>query len=235
VSPPIETTSPPRISVIIPVLNEEETISDCLMPLGTQDVEVVVVDGGSKDRTRSLVDAAGFAELITADAGRALQMNAGARAAKGDVLLFLHADCKLPENWIELVGGAVSDPEVVGGRFRLGISENTLSFRLIAFFSTLRSRILGITYGDQAIFVRRYVFESVGGFPLRRIFEDSELCEVICRRGRFLLVEGAVVSSSRRWRACGIWRTVFRMWMLRVLYTFCVSDDRLSRWYRNVR
>jgi rSAM/selenodomain-associated transferase 2 len=231
------TLSPPRFSVIIPVLNEEEVISDCLNALQGQDLaEVIVVDGGSRDGTQCLVKDAGLAKLVTTEiSGRANQMNTGAAAAESDVFLFLHADCRLPDNWTELVEKALSDPEVVGGRFRLGISENALSFRLIAFFSTLRSRVLGITYGDQAIFVCRSVFEAVGGFPLRRIFEDSEFCDVICRRGRFVMVDGDVVSSSRRWRVWGIWRTVCKMWMLRILYTLSVSDGRLSSWYRNVR
>lgn len=230
-------TSPLQISVIIPVLNEEEVISDCLNDLrGQEFTEVIVVDGGSCDRTKCLVEKTGFAKLVTTEkCGRANQMNVGSAVAESDVFLFLHADCRLPDNWPDLVEEAISDPDVVGGRFRLGISENTLSFRLIAFFSTLRSRFLGITYGDQAIFSRRSAFESVGGFPLRQIFEDSEFCDVIRRLGQFVMLDGEVVSSSRRWRVWGIWRTVFKMWILRLLYTLSVSDDRLSRLYRNVR
>ncbi len=224
------------VSVIIPVLNEADVISECLGAFDNEDVDVLVVDAGSTDNTPSLVEASGVAELLVSDMkGRGCQMNAGAEAVVGSVLLFLHADCRLPEDWEKIVGEALADPEVVGGRFQLGISENTLSFRLIAFFSTLRSRVLKITYGDQAIFVRRSVFDSVGGFPDRRIFEDSELCDVLERRGRFVMLDAKVISSSRRWRAWGIWRTVFRMWLLRFLYTLSVSDERLSRWYRNIR
>ena len=224
------------VSVIIPVLNEAEVISECLDAFDNEGVDVLVVDGGSTDGTASIVEASGVAELLVADIkGRASQMNTGAEAAAGSVLLFLHADCRLPEDWRVKVGEALANPEVVGGRFQLGIAESTLSFRLIAFFSTLRSRVLKITYGDQAIFVRRSVFESVGGFPDRRIFEDSEFCDVLERRGRFVMLDAKVISSSRRWRAWGIWRTVFRMWVLRIMYTLSVSDERLSRWYRNVR
>ena len=225
------------VSVIIPVLNEAEVIAHCLSQFdGIENLQILVVDGGSDDSTADVVKRAGMGEWTVAHRpGRSHQMNAGAALATGPTLLFLHADCRLPSTWPSDVASALKSPEVVGGRFRLGISEDTLSFRLIAFFSTLRSRFLGITYGDQAIFVRRSVFDAVGGFPHRMIFEDSEFCDAVARQGRFALMDSSVVSSSRRWRASGVWRTVLRMWILRLLYTLSVSDERLSGMYRNVR
>ena len=225
------------ISVIVPVLNEAEVIADCLAQFEVHDdVQVLVVDGGSEDDTETIVKESTVGEWVTSEcAGRARQMNTGANQAAGQVFVFLHADCILPATWVSDVTSALTSSDTVGGRFRLGISEDTLSFRLIAFFSTLRSRLLGITYGDQAIFVRRVAFETVGGFPSRKIFEDSEFCDSISRHGRFVMVDTKVTSSSRRWRAWGVWRTVLRMWVLRVLYTLSVSDERLSRMYRNVR
>lgn len=231
------TTITPLITVIIPALDESEVIGDCLKQFeGLAGVEVLVVDGGSQDATPRLVREANVGELLTSDLqGRSYQMNTGASHARGSILLFLHADCLLPQSWLSDVRAALSDNEVLGGRFRLGISEHTLSFRLIAFFSTLRSRLLGITYGDQAIFVRNRVFEDVGGFPPRLIFEDSELCDDLVRKGRFVLTDSVVISSSRRWRECGVLWTVLRMWFLRLLYCLSVSDERLNRLYRNVR
>lgn len=226
-----------RVSVIIPVVNEAETIASCLAQFeGRQDVEVVVVDGGSTDGTQAAVEASGLARMVVSPrAGRAAQMNYGASVTRGEVLLFLHADTHLPPGGLGMIADSAADPDVVGGRFRLGLSEDTWTFRAIAFLSTLRSRYLGITYGDQGIFARRSAFDAVGGFPARQIFEDSEFCSALSRQGRFVMLDGCVRSSTRRWRKWGVWRTVARMWALRVLYIFSVSDDRLSRWYRDVR
>lgn len=226
-----------RISVVIPVLNEAASIGQCLVQFeGADGVEVLVVDGGSTDQTQAAVTASGIGRWIASpDAGRAAQMNFGARQASGEVLLFLHADTLLPEQGLTLIRQVMADAEVVGGRFQLGLSERTPAFRLIAFFSTLRSKYLGITYGDQAIFVRRVVFEAVGGYPPLKLFEDSEFCKAVARLGRFVMLNASVCSSTRRWRQWGIWRTVFWMWALRMLLVCSVSDERLSRWYRAVR
>jgi len=227
----------PDVSVVIPVLNEAETIDACLDQFDPDgSIEVLVVDGGSEDGTADRVQAHAKARLIRADAqGRAHQMNQGGREATGRVVLFLHSDCELPDAWEHDVRQVMDQQDVVGGRFRLAIADESLSFRLIAFFSTLRSRFLGITYGDQGIFVRKSVFDSVGGFPPRMIFEDSEFCDQIAKRGRFVMTKSAVKSSPRRWLAWGIWKTVFRMWYLRLLYACSVSDERLVRMYRHVR
>lgn len=195
-----------------------------------------MADGGSTDGTREAVCAHDLARLIVCeDAGRASQMNQGASAASGDVLLFLHADTCLPAGGLDLIAESLDDPEVVGGRFRLGLSEGGWPFRLIASLSTLRSRFLGITYGDQGIFVRRSAFEMLNGFPPIQIFEDSEFCSALSALGRFALLDARVCSSTRRWRRWGILRTVLWMWMLRILYLCSVPHRRLSRIYRDVR
>ena len=223
-----------RISVIIPVLNEEAVIGTCLAQFcGVEDVELIVVDGGSTDDTQRVVEARGGSQWIKVHkAGRALQMNAGAERATGDVFLFLHADTFLPSDGLRLIRDSLRVSGVVGGRFRLGLSEKTIGFRLVAFLSTLRSRYLGITYGDQGIYVRRETFNAVGGFPSRQLFEDSEFCSHVARVGKFVMLNARVCSSTRRWRKWGFVRTVVEMWALRVLYTFSVSDVTLSRWYR---
>ena len=223
-----------RISVIIPVLNEEVVIGACLAQFcGVEDVELIVVDGGSTDGTQKVVEARGGIQWMQVEkAGRAQQMNAGAERATGDVFLFLHADTFLPSDGLRLVRDSLRVPDVVGGRFRLGLSEDTIGFRLVALLSTLRSRYLGITYGDQGIYVRREIFHVVEGFPPLQLFEDSEFCSRVARVGKFVMLNARVCSSTRRWRRWGFVRTVVEMWVLRILYTFFVSDVTLRRWYR---
>jgi len=226
-----------QISVIMPVLNEEASVGSCLAQFqDVKDVELIVVDGGSSDRTQEVVEALEAVRWVEAsDTGRAIQMNVGAKEARGDVFLFLHADTFLPEDGIGLIRKSLDNAHVVGGRFQLGLSEKTPGFRLVAWFSTLRSRYLGITYGDQGIYVRREVFEAVGGFPQLWVFEDSEFCKCVKKLGKFVMVNAQVCSSTRRWRKWGIVRTVFWMWVLRLLYVCSVSDQTLSRWYRAAR
>ena len=227
----------PSISVIIPVLNESGTILRCLEQFhGVPDAEVVVVDGGSTDGTQDLVSDTGLTALVCSDRpGRAFQMNEGARESKGEILLFLHADTELPEDGLKMISSALEDPAVAGGRFRLGLDEEGWQFRLISKASTWRSRLLGITYGDQGIFCRSSVFRKVSGFPNLEIFEDSEFCDRVEQEGRFVLLAGSVCSSARRWRRSGVWVTIVWMWVLRVLFKLSVSDSRLRKWYRNVR
>ncbi len=226
-----------QISVIIPVLNEVASIQKCLDQFGKEDsIDVVVVDGGSTDGTPDLVFAAGIGRCVFSPTkGRASQMNWGAQHAVGDVLLFLHADTFLPPNGLSLIRDTMANQHVVGGRFELGLAEAGMGFRWIAYLSTLRSKLLGITYGDQGIFVRRDVFRSVGGYPMRDLFEDSEFCNVVKKCGKFVMLPAQVCSSTRRWRKWGVVRTVIWMWLLRVMFVCGVSDKTLSRWYRSVR
>ena len=226
-----------QISVIIPVLNEAESIQKCLEQFYQEDViDVVVVDGGSTDGTPDKVVSAGVGRCVSSPKpGRASQMNFGAEKAVGDVFLFLHADTFLPPNGLALIREVMAKQHVVGGRFELGLAEKRLGFRLIAYLSTLRSKFLGITYGDQGIFVRRDVFGAVGGYPALELFEDSEFCNVVKKCGQFVLLPAQVCSSTRRWQKWGVVRTVIWMWVLRVLFVCGISDKTLSQWYRAVR
>ena len=227
-----------RISVIIPVLNEAGTILHCLDPLvkGREAFEVIVADGGSTDGTIDLVRGVPGVRLILSNRpGRAAQMNAGARSAAGAVLLFLHADTRLPDDAAELVLRSLEDPGVVGGRFRLRVSGSRLIYFWIGLLSTWRSRFLNVTYGDQAIYAQRTAFEQVGGFPELPLFEDAEFCARLSRLGRFVMLRADAVTSARRWERCGVFRTILRMWMFKFLHSLSVPPERLARHYRNVR
>jgi len=189
------------------------------------------VDGGSTDTTAAV--AARFPEvrLLASPRGRARQMNAGARAARGDVLLFLHADTRLPDGALAAVEAAVGDPGVVGGRFDVRFDNPRPVFRMIAWFMNQRSRWSGISTGDQAIFVCREPFEALAGYPDIPLMEDVELCRRLKRRGQMAPLRLSVTTSARKWEREGAVRTILLMWALRLLYLAGVPPARLHRWY----
>jgi rSAM/selenodomain-associated transferase 2 len=192
---------------------------------------VIVVDGGSDDATMQVAARVSGVRLLTSPRGRARQMNAGARAAQGDTLLFLHADTWLPEGGLGAIAAALDDARVVGGRFDVRFDSPRPVLRMIAFFMNLRSRASGISTGDQAIFVRREVFETMGGYPDMPLMEDIELTRRLKRRGRLAALPSRVTTSARKWEREGALRTMTLMWALRFLYMVGVSPARLHRWY----
>jgi len=192
---------------------------------------VILVDGGSDDSTIQVAARFSGVRLLTSPRGRARQMNAGARAARGDILLFLHADTRLPEGGLGAVSAALDDARVVGGRFDVRFDSPRPVLRMIAFFMNLRSRASGISTGDQAIFVRRDVFETMGGYPDMPLMEDIELSRRLKRRGRLAALPSRVTTSARKWEREGALRTMALMWVLRFLYMVGVSPARLHRWY----
>jgi rSAM/selenodomain-associated transferase 2 len=221
------------ISIVIPALNEAGNLERLLPDLLTrgQGAEVILVDGGSEDATTQIAARFPDVQLVQSPRGRARQMNAGARAARGDVLLFLHADTWLPPRALEAVAAALDDPRVVGGRFDVRFDSPRPVFRMIAFFMNLRSRASGISTGDQAIFVRRAVFETLGGYPPMPLMEDIAFCARLKRRGRLAALRPRVTTSARKWEREGALRTMALMWALRFLYMVGVSPARLHRWY----
>jgi len=224
-----------RLSVIVPTLDEEATIASTLAHARRPgDVELVVVDGGSRDETvnvaRPLAD-----RVLDAPRGRAAQMNAGAAAARGAVLLFLHADTRLPDDYPALVAEALAPADVVGGRFDIRLDAPGLAYRVIERLIGLRSRLTGVATGDQAIFVRRDTFVRVGGYPAIPLMEDIALCRALKRAGRMAALRDVVVTSARRWQRDGLVRTVALMWTLRLAYYAGVSPARLARAYRAAR
>ena len=222
-----------RLSVIVPTLDEEATIASTLAHARRPgDVELVVVDGGSRDETvnvaRPLAD-----RVLDAPRGRAAQMNAGAAAARGAVLLFLHADTRLPDDYPALVAEALAPADVVGGRFDIRLDAPGLAYRVIERLIGLRSRLTGVATGDQAIFVRRDAFERVGGYREVPLCEDLDLVGRLGGLGRFSLVDASVETSPRRWEKNGVSRTIALMWALRLGYHLGVSPSTLRRFYGN--
>jgi rSAM/selenodomain-associated transferase 2/rSAM/selenodomain-associated transferase 1 len=195
----------PYLSIVIPTLNEADRIAPLVATLGASDIEIVVVDGGSRDGTPQVAREAG-AVVIDAPRGRASQQNAGAARAAGKILLFLHADTHLPGDFGAQVFERLMDPRVVLGAFRFKTDWDHWAMRWIERGVQARSVLLQLPYGDQALFMRKAIFEQVGGFPEVPFAEDLLLARKLARRGRIELTPGAVVTSSRRWRAAGIWR-----------------------------
>jgi rSAM/selenodomain-associated transferase 2 len=224
-----------QISVIVPVLNEEKTIAASLRALSAlAPHEIVVVDGGSSDQTRAHSVHSGV-RVATSERGRARQMNRGAREATGEVLLFLHADTRLPESAFADISDALADPHYVGGRFDVELDGDHWMLKVIGRMISYRSRVSKVGTGDQAIFVRRECFARMGGYPDIPLMEDIAFCRALKRMGKVACLRSRVVTSARRWELEGIWRTILRMWMLKALYFAGVSPARLKQFYADLR
>lgn len=222
-----------RLSVILPVLNEAQSLRGVLGGLSRLRLdghEVIVVDGGSGDDS-SRVAEGGCDRVLSAPRGRASQMNAGAAASTGDALLFLHADTVLPERAAGQVLSALSGETAVWGRFDVRLSGRHPLLRVVERLMNLRSRLTGIATGDQAMFVRRDVFESLGGFPAIPLMEDVALSRLLRRRGAPACLSTPVITSSRRWEQRGILRTIVLMWRLRLAFALGADPARLRVLY----
>ena len=234
-----------RISVIIPTLNEEQTIMATLAhtaALGFD--ELIVVDGGSLDQTPVLVEsyrrrtqspAQSPVRLVTAPGGRARQMNEGAKASRGEILLFLHADTQLPSDAKTIIDTTLADQRMVGGRFDVRFDRPSMWGTIISRMMNWRSRLSGIATGDQALFVRRPVFEQMGGFADMPLMEDIDFSRRLKRKGATAALTATVTTSFRRWERHGPLRTILLMWALRFLYWIGISPSHLLEWYKAVR
>lgn len=227
--------SSPSLSIIVPTLDEAEGIEAHLASLlgyWVSGCEIVVADGGSEDATALLATPLA-SRVIVSPPGRARQMNAGARASRGERLLFLHADTYLPKRADRLIDKALA--RRCWGRFDICLEGRSPWLRLVALGMNLRSRLTGIATGDQALFMTREAFEAVGGFPEQPLMEDIEMSRRLKRLSRPACLRARVTSSARRWERNGVWRTVVLMWWLRYQYWRGVDSRKLARAYRDVR
>jgi rSAM/selenodomain-associated transferase 2 len=221
-----------KISIIIPTLNERENIKAAIATTQPSlNIEVIVVDGGSQDDTVAIVQSLGV-KLISSLPGRAGQMNMGAIAASGEILLFLHADTRLPIGFDEMIRTALQQPKTVAGAFALQINDLSWGLRLVERGVYWRSRFLQMPYGDQAIFLKKTVFQQIGNFPELPIMEDFELIRRLRRIGKIIILPAPVVTSARRWLQKGIVKTTLLNQIVIIAYFLGVSPKRLRSWYR---
>ncbi|MCK4707606.1 MAG: TIGR04283 family arsenosugar biosynthesis glycosyltransferase [Gammaproteobacteria bacterium] len=222
-----------RIAVIIPTLNESNSISNTLKPLQSwrrRGHQIILVDAASNDGTVQKTD--GLVDIVlTSRKGRAVQMNMGAEQADAEVLLFLHADTVIDEMADQQILTALSNDHC-WGRFNVAFSSNKIIFKIIALMMNLRSCVTSIATGDQAIFVKKEFFEQVGRYPLLPLMEDIQLSILLKNYGRCFCLKSNVTTSSRRWEQKGVVKTVLLMWWLRFAYFIGVPVNRLKKWYR---
>ena len=216
-----------KVSVIIPALNEADNLRDALSSVGPSP-EVIVADGSSADSTHSVAESLG-AIVVTGPAGRGQQMDSGAQASTGDVLVFLHADTRLPVGWMEDVTKAVSDGYIAGA-FSLSIGSEGLWLRAVERVANLRSR-LGLIYGDQAIFVTRESFFKAGGFNKLPLMEDVDCVKRLRKLGKVVVLEKRVTTSARRWVRGGRLKNTLKNWLTLLLYFCGVGPERLYSLY----
>ncbi|MDF1588551.1 MAG: TIGR04283 family arsenosugar biosynthesis glycosyltransferase [Gammaproteobacteria bacterium] len=221
------------LALIVPVLNEAENLTFLVTLLSTlkqsQD-EIVIVDGGSTDGSQQLLAELNL-ETVSAPKGRASQMNAGAMHSDADILVFLHADTELPANALDLIRKAIADG-ADWGRFDVRISGKHPMLHIIALLMNWRSRLTAIATGDQVIFMRRELFNAVGGFPEQPLMEDIEISKRLKKISRPACLSDKVITSGRRWQKHGIWKTIVLMWWLRFAYWRGVPASTLAEYYR---
>ena len=223
----------PALSIIVPVLNEAALIEARLLalaPLRAAGAQIILADGGSTDDTQALA-APHCDAVILAPRGRASQMNAGALQARGEVLLFLHADTRLPEGTMALVLEGLAKTPAAWGRFDVRIEGHSRLLPLIAALMNLRSRLTGISTGDQAMFIRHKTFEALGGFPDFALMEDVAMSRALKTISAPLCLRAKVVTSGRRWDQNGALRTILLMWRLRLAFRLGADPDELARRY----
>ena len=226
-----------RLSVIIPALDEADHITAALQSLASarrRGAEIIVVDGGSSDATVAAAEA--LADIVLrAPRGRAVQLNAGARSARGDVLLFMHADCLAPESVDLILVNALNGRSSAWGRFDVRIQSPRRMLAVVAAMMNARSRWSGIATGDQGIFVTRTLFDHAGGFPLLPLMEDIAMSRDLKRVTKPLCLNEKILTSGRRWERRGVLRTILLMWRMRLAYYLGADPAKLASRYHNVR
>ena len=219
----------PRISAIIPTRNEADRIAGAVeATLAGGVYETIVADGGSSDGTAAVARRAG-ARVLQTQPGRGTQMNSGAAAARGDILLFVHADTRLPEQFAERIAGTLERPEVCAGAFKLRIDDPRRSLRWIERIANWRSRVMQLPYGDQTLFITRKRFAQIGGFPDIPIMEDYVIVRRLRRLGRIAICEADALTSARRWIERGVWRTTWVNQMCVLAYLAGIQPERIAK------
>ena len=225
----------PFISIIIPTLNEADFIADTLGAIPKNPgLEVIVVDGGSRDDTPTIARSLG-ARVFHSAPGRARQMNQGAARANGEILLFLHADTRLPEGFTEYIRQCLKRHRVVAGAFRLGLAPPVKGSAFIEKMANLRAEKMRLPYGDQAIFVSAKRFEKLGGYKEIPLLEDVDLVRRLRKVGRLAVIPVPVVTSSRRWEKMGVWKTTWINQIILTGYFLGIPPRILARWYYRIR
>ncbi|QPJ66286.1 MAG: glycosyltransferase [Candidatus Nitrohelix vancouverensis] len=224
-----------NVSIIIPAYNEAGVLEQTLSRIRRLNPhEIIVIDGGSDDATRSIAEREG-AKITSSPSGRALQMNAGAQIAGGEILLFLHADSAVTPEGFQKMIAAMNNDSVLGGAFSLRIDSPKWALRLISKLATLRSRYFHLVYGDQAIFVRKSIFDQMQGFATLPICEDIEFYLRLRKQGRTILLQETALTSARRWNQEGIFYTTARNILIAGLFLMGFSPRILSQWYLSIR
>ncbi|MCA9055712.1 MAG: TIGR04283 family arsenosugar biosynthesis glycosyltransferase [Planctomycetaceae bacterium] len=222
---------PPSISIIIPTLNEATALPDCVTDARQGNPhQIIIADGGSSDATIAVAAEHGV-HVVCSERGRARQMNAGAASATGEVLLFLHADCRLPQVWPKAIESVLDDPSIGCGAFAHRIVSHRSTLRLISAADNWRARWLHRPYGDQAIFVRRSLFEQIGGYPEAPILEEVRLLQRLRRITRFRLADAVVGTDARRWERHGVLKTTVINWTVLAGAALRLPDWWLARLY----
>ena len=225
------------ISVIIPTLNEEDNIGRCIRAIRSEDhcCEVILADGGSTDRTVEIAGTYEGVRIVKTGRGRGLQMNKGAAAAGGEVLLFLHADTRLEEGWTRAIVSLLDDRSVAGGAFSFRVDNPERHYRLIELWVGLRCGIFKLPYGDQGIFVRRDIFDGLGGYREIPLMEDVDIIARMKRAGRIVILDTRAFTHHRRWAREGWVRASLMNQMIMVMYRLGLDPDRLAKIYYRER
>lgn len=223
------------LSVVVPVLDEARELATLLPCLVAAGVQVVVVDGGSRDDSVAVARAVAGVEVLAGRPPRSRQMNQGAARARGEVLLFLHADARPPADFAGLMKRSLAHGAVAGGAFSLAIDENRPAARLVAAGANLRTRLTGHPYGDQGIFVRRHLFQAMGGYADVPFLEDLEFVVRLRKKGRVCLLPETVRVSARRWQANGYLRTTWRNAVLATWFYLGLDASRFAHWLEPCR
>lgn len=222
------------ISIIIPTLNEAENIVKLINHLQFNNIEIIIVDGGSQDDTVQIVQSLSSSiKVINSHLGRAIQMNNGAIIAQGEILLFLHADTLLPNNFGEMIINCLSKPGIIAGAFTLKIDSENWGLRLVEWGVKWRSLFWQLPYGDQAIFMKKDTFNQVGKFPELPIMEDFEIIKRLKKLGKIAIISDPVITSPRRWLKKGILHNTILNQIIIIAYILGISPGKIVKWYRS--